>query len=178
MDHHLATWTPRLFANVLFEAGFSVMECRVITTAWHPRLFPLMNLGLTRMVCWATAIALRRRQLLAVAASYRSSRRANLVCLRTATSPSAPLALLAKNACSLDGGLVSIFMLRIGFLTGSLGDNGGACKPLYGNLQKHSALARKFSSMARPEKERIPHSGASPQSAPKPSDTFRACAAG
>lgn len=67
VDHHLATWTPRLFANVLFEAGFEVKECRIITAAWHPRLAPLMLPGLTRTVCWATAVALRRRQLLAVA---------------------------------------------------------------------------------------------------------------
>ena len=66
MDHHLATWTPRLFANVLFESGFEVSECRVVTSAWHPRLFPLMLPGLNRIVCWATAVALRRRQLLAV----------------------------------------------------------------------------------------------------------------
>jgi SAM-dependent methyltransferase len=67
VDHHLATWTPRLFANVLFEAGFDVRECRVVTSAWHPRLFPLMLPGLNRIVCWATAVVLRRRQLLAVA---------------------------------------------------------------------------------------------------------------
>jgi 2-polyprenyl-3-methyl-5-hydroxy-6-metoxy-1,4-benzoquinol methylase len=67
VDHHLATWTPRLFANVLFESGFDVQECRVITTAWHPRLFPLMAPGLSRIVCWATAVALSRRQLMAVA---------------------------------------------------------------------------------------------------------------
>jgi len=67
VDHHLATWTPRLFANVLFEAGFEVSECRVITSAWHPRLFPVMLPGLTRTVCWAIAVALKRRQLLAVA---------------------------------------------------------------------------------------------------------------
>jgi SAM-dependent methyltransferase len=66
-DHHLATWTPRLFANVLYEAGFEVNESRVITSAWHPRLSPLMQPGITRIVCWATAIALSRRQLLAVA---------------------------------------------------------------------------------------------------------------
>lgn len=67
INHHLATWPPRLFANVLFEAGFEVQECRVITSAWHPRLAPLMVPGLTRIVCWSTAVALRRRQLLAVA---------------------------------------------------------------------------------------------------------------
>lgn len=68
VDHHLATWTPRLFANALFEAGFEVNESRVVTAAWPPRaLSALMMPGLSRIVCWASAVALRRRQLLAVA---------------------------------------------------------------------------------------------------------------
>ena len=67
VDHHLQTWTPRLFANCLYEAGFEVEKCAVLTTAWHPRLFPLIRLGAARLICWATALVLRRRQLLAVA---------------------------------------------------------------------------------------------------------------
>lgn len=66
-DHHLQTWTPRLFANVLFESGFEVNECRVITSAWHPRLFPLMKIGLGRFAFWMLALIKRRRQLFAVA---------------------------------------------------------------------------------------------------------------
>jgi 2-polyprenyl-3-methyl-5-hydroxy-6-metoxy-1,4-benzoquinol methylase len=66
-DHHLQTWTPRLFANVLFESGFEVNECRVVTSAWHPRLFPLMKIGLGRFAFWMFALIKRRRQLFAVA---------------------------------------------------------------------------------------------------------------
>ena len=66
-DHHLQTWTPRLFANVLFESGFEVKECRVITSAWHPRLFPLMKIGLGPFAFWMLALIKRRRQLFAVA---------------------------------------------------------------------------------------------------------------
>jgi predicted SAM-dependent methyltransferase len=66
-DHHLQTWTPRLFANVLFESGFEVNECRVITSAWHPRLFPLMKIGLGPLAFWMLALIKRRRQLFAVA---------------------------------------------------------------------------------------------------------------
>lgn len=67
VDRHLQTWTPRLFANVLFDAGFEVLECRIITSAWHPKLFPLEKLGLARLAYWAFAILMARRQLFAVA---------------------------------------------------------------------------------------------------------------
>jgi 2-polyprenyl-3-methyl-5-hydroxy-6-metoxy-1,4-benzoquinol methylase len=66
-DHHLQTWTPRLFANALFESGFEVNECRVIASAWHPRLFPLTKIGLGRFAFWMFALVKRRRQLFAVA---------------------------------------------------------------------------------------------------------------
>lgn len=66
IDHHLHTWTPRLFANTLIEAGFKVREAKVICSAWHPRLFPLMKLGLGGLAFWALAAVKRRRQLLAV----------------------------------------------------------------------------------------------------------------
>jgi SAM-dependent methyltransferase len=68
VDHHLATWTPRLFANVLFEAGFEVKECRVITSAWPPRrLAFLMVPGLEGILSWLTAVVRHRRQLMAIA---------------------------------------------------------------------------------------------------------------
>ena len=66
-DHHLQTWSPRLFANVLFESGFEVKECRVITSAWHPKLFPLAKIGLGPFLFWLLAVVKRRRQLFAVA---------------------------------------------------------------------------------------------------------------
>jgi SAM-dependent methyltransferase len=65
-DHHLATWTPRLFANVLIESGYTVRECRVLTTAWHRRLFPIYRTPLRRLATYLTSVALHRRQLLAV----------------------------------------------------------------------------------------------------------------
>jgi 2-polyprenyl-3-methyl-5-hydroxy-6-metoxy-1,4-benzoquinol methylase len=66
-DHHLQTWTPRLFANVLFESGFDVKECRIITSAWLPKLFPFVKVGLGPLVFWLLAVLKRRRQLFAVA---------------------------------------------------------------------------------------------------------------
>lgn len=67
VDHHLQTWTPLLLANVLREAGFVVRDCRVLTSAWHPRLFPLVKLGLAKPAFWILARWLKRRQLFAVA---------------------------------------------------------------------------------------------------------------
>jgi SAM-dependent methyltransferase len=66
-DHHLYTWTPRLIANLLTEAGFRVGAARVVTDAWPPRIAgaaqrhlpPVMFRGL----CYLAAVALRRRQL-------------------------------------------------------------------------------------------------------------------
>ena len=66
-DHHIQTWTPRLFANVLFESGYEVDECRIITSAWHPKLFSLARFGLESFAFWLLAVVKRRRQLFAVA---------------------------------------------------------------------------------------------------------------
>ena len=65
-DHHIQTWTPRLFANVLFETGYEVHECRVITSAWHPKLFRFTKLGATPFLFWLLAVVMSRRQLFAV----------------------------------------------------------------------------------------------------------------
>lgn len=63
VDHHLQTWTPRLIGNVLREAGYGVEHVRIVTSAWHPRLFPLLPLGLGGFAFWALAVVKNRRQL-------------------------------------------------------------------------------------------------------------------
>ena len=63
IDRHLQTWTPRLFANLLYETGFEVDDARVYASAWHPKLFWLERFGLHRIAFWAVAVAFRRRQL-------------------------------------------------------------------------------------------------------------------
>ncbi len=65
-DHHLQTWPPRLFANVLYESGYDVEECRVINSRWHNKLEPFAKVGLWRVAAWMFATLKRRRQLLAV----------------------------------------------------------------------------------------------------------------
>lgn len=69
-DHHLHTWTPRLIANTLSEAGFTCLEARILTHAfprfWRP-LSRLLPGFLFDLACRFWAIGSKRRQLLAVA---------------------------------------------------------------------------------------------------------------
>ena len=67
VDHHLQTWTPRLFANNLFESGWEPEKVEIVTSSWDPRLFPLAKVGLDRLAFWALAVVKARRQLFAVA---------------------------------------------------------------------------------------------------------------
>jgi SAM-dependent methyltransferase len=69
IDHHLHTWTPRLFANTLAEAGFSTDAAYIITDAWPPAVGRLINLPkpLFRSICYFWSILRHRRQLLAIA---------------------------------------------------------------------------------------------------------------
>lgn len=66
-DHHLYTWTPRLIANLLREAGFEVKRVEVVTDAWHPRVTPMLRRQLPRALHrplgYSLAVVLRRRQL-------------------------------------------------------------------------------------------------------------------
>jgi SAM-dependent methyltransferase len=66
IDRHLFTWTPRLFANLLYENGYDVLESRVITSAIHRYFLPLRAVGLFKPACWLVAVLWRRRQLFAV----------------------------------------------------------------------------------------------------------------
>jgi SAM-dependent methyltransferase len=69
IDHHLHTWTPRLFANVLYDAGFEPIEITILCSAWHPKLFGLHKFGLGRLAFGLFAVVKNRRQLFAVAVS-------------------------------------------------------------------------------------------------------------
>lgn len=66
-DYHLHSWSPRQFANNLYEAGFDVQECRMLTFAWDPRLFWTRKYGLDKLAFKLMAIYRHRRQLFAVA---------------------------------------------------------------------------------------------------------------
>ncbi|MBL9150560.1 MAG: class I SAM-dependent methyltransferase [Phycisphaerae bacterium] len=66
LDFHLHTFSVRNFANVLIESGFKVERCNVVTSCWHPKLFPLRKVGLDRLAYWAMAVLKCRRQIFAV----------------------------------------------------------------------------------------------------------------
>jgi len=67
VDQHLHTWTPRLFANNLYLAGYDVQQCRIVTHAWDPRLFWTRRLKLDGLAFRCFSILRKRRQLFAVA---------------------------------------------------------------------------------------------------------------
>ena len=73
-DHHLHTWTPRLLANTLAEAGFECERCDVLTNAW-PWRWQMFHRVLPRWafqwLCGLWAVAMKRRQLRVVARKSR-----------------------------------------------------------------------------------------------------------
>lgn len=68
-NHHVYTWTPLLLRNLLSEAGFDVVDCRLVTHAWPPktRFFARLPEPLFDAVGRAWAAVRRRRQVMAVA---------------------------------------------------------------------------------------------------------------
>jgi SAM-dependent methyltransferase len=69
-DHHLFGWTPLTLRNLLAEAGFEVLKCRVVSHAWPPgmdRLNASLPSRVFTLTARATAVILRRRQLFALA---------------------------------------------------------------------------------------------------------------
>jgi len=70
-DHHLYTWTPRLLANLLREAGFELRECRVVAHAWptnrYATLHRVLPAPLFELAARAWSRLRRRRQLMALA---------------------------------------------------------------------------------------------------------------
>jgi SAM-dependent methyltransferase len=69
-DNHLYTWTPRLLGNLLREADFDLRTVRAETSAWrhnYVRLSRSLPPRVYRALTFLTAVALRRRQLCAVA---------------------------------------------------------------------------------------------------------------
>lgn len=70
VNHHLYTWTPLLLHNLLGEAGFEVLECRVVTHAWprfHQFLFTRLPRPAFDVLARGWAVLRRRRQVMALA---------------------------------------------------------------------------------------------------------------
>jgi len=70
IDHHLHTWSARLMANTLVEAGFVPLESRTLTHAWFPiwqKFYGKIPMFAFDALCWAYSVAKKRRQLLVCA---------------------------------------------------------------------------------------------------------------
>lgn len=70
IDHHLHTWTPRLLANTLVEADFSVQRIDILTHAWFPgyeRVAGKLPDSLVDPLCRLMSVVTKRRQLRALA---------------------------------------------------------------------------------------------------------------
>jgi len=70
VDHHLHTWTPRLMANTLVEAGFASVESKVLTNAWFPNWHKVVGKVpgfVFNLLCTGYSMARRRRQMLVCA---------------------------------------------------------------------------------------------------------------
>lgn len=70
-NHHLYTWTPLLLANLLREAGFEVLQCRVAHYRHPGRLTPLLGrilpAPLFDLVAAASAYLKKRHEIRAIA---------------------------------------------------------------------------------------------------------------
>lgn len=70
IDHHLHTWTPRLMANTLVEAGFNVQQVGVLTHALFPgwqKVGESLPAPVFNALCCMASVLKKRRQLRAVA---------------------------------------------------------------------------------------------------------------
>jgi len=70
IDHHLHTWTPRLIANTLAEAGFHTDQVDILTHAWFPgaaKLAKVLPWSAFDLLCLFASVIKRRRQLRVVA---------------------------------------------------------------------------------------------------------------
>jgi len=70
INHHLHTWTPRLLANTLVEAGLAPLDIKVLTYAWFPRweiAYGRIPSICFDVMCWAWSVIKYRRQLFAYA---------------------------------------------------------------------------------------------------------------
>lgn len=70
VDNHLYTWSPLNLGNLLTEAGFKVITCRVNTCAWHPRFFWILrwlNPRAFGIACFIFGFFTNRREIVAIA---------------------------------------------------------------------------------------------------------------
>lgn len=64
-DHHLYTWNPLHLGNLVTEAGFEVLETRVCTSAWSPRVFwvgKMFGLRMFGLSCYFWSLLTGRKE--------------------------------------------------------------------------------------------------------------------
>jgi SAM-dependent methyltransferase len=68
-NHHLYTWSPLLLRNLLNEAGYAVLESRIVRFTWPPFTTRVGRLGVSvfRLAGGVAAFARQSRQVIAVA---------------------------------------------------------------------------------------------------------------
>lgn len=74
-DNHLYSWTPLLFGNLLFEAGFEPLALSIIAQAQSRKLFFLGDGMLQNVAGRMLSMVKRKRQLLAIARPRAESHR-------------------------------------------------------------------------------------------------------
>jgi SAM-dependent methyltransferase len=68
-NNHLYTWSPQDLGNLFKEAGYNIMEVRLIRHAWTPKLYRLLGKidSLFQAACFLLCILRKRYQILIVA---------------------------------------------------------------------------------------------------------------
>lgn len=70
IDHHLHTWTPRLIANTLSEAGYTANCVKIRSHAWFPYWYviaPRVPVFLFNILCNIHSFVSKRREMIVVA---------------------------------------------------------------------------------------------------------------
>ena len=70
IDHHLHTWTPRLMANTLSEAGYQIQSVNVLTHAWFrywDKVYGKIPHGVFYLLCRFWGASRKFRQIVAIA---------------------------------------------------------------------------------------------------------------
>lgn len=70
INHHLYTWTPLLIGNLLQEAGFDLIEARVLNYQWPPRvrfLSTILPSPIFNALCSVWSIATKMHEMRVVA---------------------------------------------------------------------------------------------------------------
>ena len=75
-NHHLYTWSPLLIRNLLLEAGYEVLEARIVRFTWPPFTVKMGKLPLRAfLAAGRVASSLREsRQVIAVASPGQAGR--------------------------------------------------------------------------------------------------------